>query len=63
MIQVNYFLLYVRDKNDIFGMAGWLTPSVSRISVNQGGDPDGTGTGGKSLWGKAFRDEFTRYLF
>jgi peptidylprolyl isomerase len=25
----------------------------------QGGDPKGTGTGGQSLWGKAFEDEFS----
>ncbi len=25
----------------------------------QGGDPTGTGTGGESLWGKAFADEFS----
>lgn len=25
----------------------------------QGGDPNGNGTGGKSLWGKAFADEFS----
>ncbi len=25
----------------------------------QGGDPTGTGRGGKSIWGKAFKDEFT----
>lgn len=24
----------------------------------QGGDPDGMGTGGESIWGKAFEDEF-----
>ena len=24
----------------------------------QGGDPDGTGRGGKSIWGSAFEDEF-----
>lgn len=25
----------------------------------QGGDPTGTGRGGKSVWGKAFKDEIT----
>lgn len=25
----------------------------------QGGDPTGTGSGGESIWGKAFKDEFT----
>jgi len=24
----------------------------------QGGDPEGTGQGGKSVWGEAFNDEF-----
>ena len=28
----------------------------------QGGDPLGTGTGGESIWGKAFEDEFTPEL-
>ncbi len=28
----------------------------------QGGDPTGTGTGGKSIWGKDFTDEFTPQL-
>lgn len=26
----------------------------------QGGDPKGNGTGGESIWGKAFEDEFSR---
>lgn len=29
----------------------------------QGGDPKGTGTGGESIWGKAFNDEFSDKLF
>ncbi|KAI8904101.1 hypothetical protein EDD86DRAFT_195050 [Gorgonomyces haynaldii] len=28
----------------------------------QGGDPTGTGTGGTSLWGKPFEDEFNKHL-
>ncbi len=28
----------------------------------QGGDPTGTGTGGESLWGKPFKDEFKQFL-
>ena len=28
----------------------------------QGGDPDGTGMGGKSIWGKNFEDECTTSL-
>lgn len=29
----------------------------------QGGDPNGTGTGGRSIWGEAFEDEFSDKLF
>ena len=29
----------------------------------QGGDPKGTGTGGESLWGEDFEDEFSEDLF
>lgn len=29
----------------------------------QGGDPKGTGSGGESIWGEAFEDEFTPDLF
>src|SRR6185295_8535359 len=28
----------------------------------QGGDPQGTGMGGESIWGKAFEDEFSEKL-
>ncbi|MEE1187052.1 MAG: peptidylprolyl isomerase [Acutalibacteraceae bacterium] len=28
----------------------------------QGGDPDGVGTGGESIWGEPFEDEFTNEL-
>ncbi len=29
----------------------------------QGGDPDGTGMGGESIWGNSFEDEFSEQLF
>ncbi|NVU22127.1 peptidylprolyl isomerase [Listeria monocytogenes] len=29
----------------------------------QGGDPDGRGTGGKSIWGESFEDEFSTEAF
>ncbi|MBC8922338.1 peptidylprolyl isomerase, partial [Escherichia coli] len=29
----------------------------------QGGDPDGRGTGGESIWGESFEDEFSTEAF
>ncbi|HBJ8834825.1 TPA: peptidylprolyl isomerase [Listeria monocytogenes] len=29
----------------------------------QGGDPDGRGTGGESIWGESFEDEFSKEAF
>lgn len=29
----------------------------------QGGDPEGTGRGGESIWGKPFEDEYSKQLF
>ena len=32
----------------------------NRFYFSQGGDPDGTGTGGESIWGGKFKDEFKK---
>lgn len=32
---------------------------IFKDSIIAGGDPSGTGTGGKSIWGKEFKDEFS----
>jgi cyclophilin family peptidyl-prolyl cis-trans isomerase len=36
-----------------------MSSQSTNIAQIQGGDPTGTGRGGKSFWGEPFRDEYS----
>ncbi|WBW95735.1 peptidylprolyl isomerase [Oceanirhabdus sp. W0125-5] len=48
------------SKNNYYD--GLIFHRVMNEFMIQGGDPKGNGTGGESIWGKPFEDEFTREL-